>query len=132
MNEIAGFQSIRELTDPERLQFCAQEVQRLTPPRNDRERVLANVYHHLLQTDRQCAGVSPKTRPDRETVDAALFVAVENEATPVNAWSYRRYAIRQLYLLWQFVRRPRHPTLQHATVGVAFRRDDGRSIAHRD
>ena len=116
-NDTASFQSLQELTAPERLHFCAQEIQRLTPPRNYRERVLVTVYRHLLETGLQRENVSLSVMPEQEALEAALFVAVENETIPVRTWSYRGYAIRQLHLLWRFVMRPKHPTLQHATVG---------------
>lgn len=109
MKDTDSFQSIQSLTPSERLDYCAQALKRLTPPRTYRDTVLVNVYRHLLQTDLQREGVSLEAMPDRETVEAALFVAVENETIPVKTWSYRGYAIRQLRLLWRFVIRQRQP-----------------------
>jgi hypothetical protein len=77
--------------------------------------VLVNVYRHLLHTDLTREGVALEAIPDRNVIEAALFVAVEHEVSPVNAWSYRGYVIRQLRLLWPFAmgHRPHHAAHSH-------------------
>ena len=53
MNEAASYSDIQALTPRERLEYYARELSLVTPPKTYRERVLANVYHHLLQSARE-------------------------------------------------------------------------------
>ncbi|AFL75084.1 hypothetical protein [Thiocystis violascens] len=49
MNEDASYSDIQALTPRERIEYYRRELRCVTPPKTYRERVLANVYHHLLQ-----------------------------------------------------------------------------------
>ncbi len=53
MNSIASHADIQGLPIQNRIDFCEQELQRLTPPRTYRDRVLVNVYRYLLQSSLQ-------------------------------------------------------------------------------
>jgi hypothetical protein len=90
-----------------RIAYYTQELERITPPRNYREQVLRNVYRSLLQSTLTRESMTLETMPSLTMVDAALFVAVENNVSAVKTWSYRGYALRQLRLLGRFIMRQR-------------------------
>lgn len=74
MNEAASYSDIQALTPRERLEYYARELSLVTPPKTYRERVLANVYHHLLQSARE-QGTPARDIPSINAFTAYPFVS---------------------------------------------------------